>query len=152
VTEAKNKTLEEVYRILCIFFGTPPSTFDWRFKAKAKKKKNKKSKDKDAKEDGSGAETTAEGADDEDDDASSVKEFLNLTPLQFVKEIVPRSVTHHVSIINDPRNPYGKMYTVDRLGNVVGGRPVAYLNLSIESLKLYAAKTIKAGEVTKSLL
>ena len=28
------------------------------------------------------------------------------------------------SLINDPRNEYDKLYTVDRLGNVWGGRPV----------------------------
>ena len=28
------------------------------------------------------------------------------------------------SLINDPRNEYNKLYTVDRLGNVWGGRPV----------------------------
>lgn len=28
------------------------------------------------------------------------------------------------SLINDPRNKYEKLYTVERLGNVVGGRPV----------------------------
>lgn len=28
------------------------------------------------------------------------------------------------SLINDPRNEYGKLYTVDKLGNLWGGRPV----------------------------
>ena len=28
------------------------------------------------------------------------------------------------SLINDPRNEYGKLYTVDKLGNVWGGRRV----------------------------
>jgi bleomycin hydrolase len=28
------------------------------------------------------------------------------------------------SLINDPRNPYKKLYTVDKLGNLWGGRPV----------------------------
>lgn len=28
------------------------------------------------------------------------------------------------SLINDPRNEYGKLYTVDKLGNIWGGRPV----------------------------
>ena len=28
------------------------------------------------------------------------------------------------SLINDPRNEYNKLYTVDSLGNVWGGRPV----------------------------
>ena len=28
------------------------------------------------------------------------------------------------SLINDPRNEYGKLYTVDKLGNMWGARPV----------------------------
>ncbi len=28
------------------------------------------------------------------------------------------------SLINDPRNSYKKLYTVNRLGNIWGGRPV----------------------------
>lgn len=28
------------------------------------------------------------------------------------------------SLINDPRNEYSKLYTVDKLGNIWGGRPV----------------------------
>lgn len=28
------------------------------------------------------------------------------------------------SLVNDPRNPYGKLYTVDKLGNVWGARHV----------------------------
>ncbi len=28
------------------------------------------------------------------------------------------------SLINDPRNDYNKLYTVDKLGNIWGGRPV----------------------------
>ena len=32
--------------------------------------------------------------------------------------------TDSFSLINDPRNEYSKLYTVDKLGNVWGGRPV----------------------------
>jgi bleomycin hydrolase len=137
--------LSEVYRIQCIFFGTPPESFSWRFKGKSKSKKekqDKKDKDSEGKED-----SDAEG-DMSGEASSSVKEYNNLTPLQFVKEFVPKNVSDNISIIHDPRNEYGKMYTVDRLGNVIDGRPVAYLNLPIQDLKLYTAKTIAYGEVS----
>ena len=32
--------------------------------------------------------------------------------------------TESFSLINDPRNDYGRLFTVDKLGNVWGGRPV----------------------------
>ena len=51
-------------------------------------------------------------------------------------------------IVSDPRpqNPYGKLYTVDCLGNVSGGRQVIYNNQPIEVLMKVAAESVKAGE------
>ena len=50
--------------------------------------------------------------------------------------------------MNDPRptSPYGHMYTVDCLGNVVGGRSVLYNNQPIEVLVDMVVKSIKSGE------
>ncbi|KAI0298154.1 peptidase C1B bleomycin hydrolase [Multifurca ochricompacta] len=58
-------------------------------------------------------------------------------------------VSDSFSLINDPRNSYSKLYTVDKLGNVWGGRPVLYVNTEIENLKnacnhLY--QMLKAGQ------
>src|SRR5438034_2593547 len=36
------------------------------------------------------------------------------------------------SLVNDPRNPYDRLLTVDRLGNVVGGRRVTYVNVDMD--------------------
>lgn len=48
------------------------------------------------------------------------------TAKEFFKAFVskPYSPIDSFSLINDPRNDYSKLYTVDRLGNVFGGRPV----------------------------
>jgi len=54
--------------------------------------------------------------------------------------------TDMVSLIHDPRNEYYKLYTVDCLGNVAGGRPVLYINLPIQKLKDYASKTLQEGK------
>lgn len=80
------------------------------------------------------------------DKDGNVKSIGNVTPLEFYKNHVPFDATPMVSLINDPRNAYGKLYTVNRLGNCCGGRPVLYINLPIEDLKKYAAKSIKEGE------
>ena len=37
------------------------------------------------------------------------------------------------SLVNDPRNEYNRLLTVDRLGNVVGGIPVRYVNVKMEA-------------------
>lgn len=68
--------------------------------------------------------------------------FKNLTPQTFYNDHVKKRVSNMVSLVHDPRNQYNALYTVEYLGNVVGGRPVLYLNLPIEELKNYALQTL----------
>lgn len=51
--------------------------------------------------------------------------------------------------MNDPRpqNPYNRLYTVEYLGNMAGGRKTLYNNQPVEVLKKLAAASIKDGEV-----
>lgn len=51
--------------------------------------------------------------------------------------------------MNDPRpnHSYGKLYTVDYLGNMTGGRPVLYINQPIEVLKKVTIASLKDDEV-----
>lgn len=50
--------------------------------------------------------------------------------------------------MTDPRptSPYGRAFTVDCLGNVVGGRPIVYNNQPVELLMKLAAESIKNNE------
>jgi bleomycin hydrolase len=50
-----------------------------------------------------------------------------------------------MSLINDPRNPTDTLYTVDRLGNVVGGGPIRYVNTTAGTLKKLAINVLKSG-------
>lgn len=69
------------------------------------------------------------------------------TPLQFYKDFTSKfSPAESFSLINDPRNEYGKLYTVDKLGNIWGGRPVLYVNTEIDDLKQAIVRSIKAGQ------
>ena len=72
----------------------------------------------------------------------------SLTPQSFYKKYVDLQLDDYVSIINAPTadKPYGKSYTVDMLGNVVGSRPVRYLNVPMDRLKELAIAQMKAGE------
>ncbi|QWL82362.1 Aminopeptidase C [Streptococcus sp. ZB199] len=71
-----------------------------------------------------------------------------LTPQSFYKKYVDLQLDDYVSIINAPTTdkPYGKSYTVEMLGNVVGSRPVRYLNVPMDRLKELAIAQMKAGE------
>lgn len=72
--------------------------------------------------------------------------FRDLTPNQFYKEHVPIDVAEYVSVVNDPRNPYNRALTVEKLGNIVGGRPVLYINTKIEDLAHYAKTLLDKDE------
>lgn len=69
---------------------------------------------------------------------------LKTTPLEFAQVHVGYNCSDTVSLINDPRHPYEQVYTVERLGNVVGGRSVRYLNLPAQTLKDVAIKMLQA--------
>ncbi|KAL6310322.1 peptidase C1B bleomycin hydrolase [Sparassis latifolia] len=70
------------------------------------------------------------------------------TALEFYKTfaIDKYSPSESFSLINDPRNEYGRLYSVDKLGNVWGGRPVLYVNTVMDDLKNAVVKMVKAGQ------
>ena len=72
----------------------------------------------------------------------------NLTPQAFYQKYVDLKLDDYVSIINAPTTdkPYGKSYTVKMLGNVVGSKPVRYLNVEMKRLKELAIAQMQAGE------
>ena len=61
--------------------------------------------------------------------------YKGLTPQTFYANLVPFDINTHVSLIHDPRNEYFNHYTVEYLGNVIGGFPIRYINVPIEILR-----------------
>lgn len=61
----------------------------------------------------------------------------NMTPLAFYHEYIEDALDTCVSIINSPTKdkPFNRAYTVDYLGNVVGGTEIRYLNLQLDDFK-----------------
>jgi bleomycin hydrolase len=72
-------------------------------------------------------------------------EFKNMTPLRYYKDIVNYPLTETLSLINDPRNSYRRLYTVEYLGNVAGGKPVCYVNVESETMKRLAIAVLQGG-------
>ncbi|VTT45808.1 aminopeptidase C [Streptococcus porcinus] len=72
----------------------------------------------------------------------------DITPLEFYQKYIGLNLSDYISIINAPTadKPFGKSYTVEMLGNVVGSRDVRYLNVDIKRLKELAIKQMQAGE------
>jgi bleomycin hydrolase len=71
-----------------------------------------------------------------------------LTPQEFAAKYVDLPVDDYVCLVHDPRasSPVGKTFTVEYLGNVLGGPPVTYLNVDMSVIKDIAATTIQGGE------
>ncbi|GAA5876731.1 hypothetical protein JCM16303_006266 [Sporobolomyces ruberrimus] len=67
---------------------------------------------------------------------------VEATPLSFYKDHSLVDLAKHISLIDDPRNKHG-LYSVDRLGSVVGARPVKYLNVGVEQLKKTAIALLR---------
>ena len=71
-----------------------------------------------------------------------------ITPQEFFKEYVGFDLDAMVCLINAPTKdkPFNKMYTVQYLGNVVGGQIVRYLNVDIEAVKKAAVEMVKDSQ------
>lgn len=108
--------MEVIYRIVGICLGIPPETFTWEYYDKSK----------------------------------NYNSVGPITGLEFYEKYVKSSfdIEDKVCLTTDPRptNPFGKVYTVDCLGNVVGGRDTIYNNQPPEVLMKLCAESIKANE------
>lgn len=83
-----------------------------------------------------------------DDDKKYHKE-TGITPVEFFNKYVGWDIDNYISTINAPTDdkPYNHVYTVELLGNVVGGRQVRHLNLELQNFKDLAVKQLQSGEV-----
>ena len=110
----KEKMISEIYALLCMFLGNPPTNFSWSIK------------DKDNK----------------------FSRFNNIEPINFYKKFTKIKLKDKVCLIHAPMSnkKMNELYTVDFLGNVVGGNIIKYANLEIKELKRAAIKSIKNDE------
>ncbi|VEN42374.1 unnamed protein product [Callosobruchus maculatus] len=108
--------MNNIYRVVGICLGVPDETFTWTYYDKNK----------------------------------AFHSVGPITPKEFYeKHVKPLfNVDDKVCLVTDPRptNEYGKSYTVDCLGNMVGGRRCIYNNQPVELLLELTAKSIKEGE------
>ncbi|KAI1843657.1 hypothetical protein JX266_010103 [Neoarthrinium moseri] len=117
---AKQKMMREIHLILTLTLGPPPSStekFNWNFLDKNGKART-----------------------------------VSLTPLEFARDIsspefriTNSAIAGMVSLVHDPRHAPLSLMTVDRLGNIVGGRGVTYINVAMPVLKQACVSMLKAG-------
>ena len=71
-----------------------------------------------------------------------------MTPQAFAAKYVDLPLDDFVCLVHDPResSPFGRTFTVDRLGNVVGGERVIYLNIEMDLMKQITRDVLESGE------
>ena len=118
--------MQEIHSIVTILLGPPPSPekkFNWDFY-----------------------------------DADGKYRTVSFTPKEFAGTLSSKkgvqacgaNISEFFSLVNDPRNDYERLLTVDKLGNVVGGRPITYVNVDIDvSIQVYTVVVICANCVTR---
>ncbi|KAI3388915.1 hypothetical protein SNEBB_006741 [Seison nebaliae] len=69
----------------------------------------------------------------------------NVTPFDFYHEHVKPlfNMRDHLQVVHDPRNDYGKMYTVELLNNATDGTLPRYNNQPVSILKKIASESLK---------
>tara|TARA_B100000678_G_scaffold4637_1_gene4016 strand:+ start:158 stop:1498 length:1341 start_codon:yes stop_codon:yes gene_type:complete len=74
--------------------------------------------------------------------------FNNVDPLDFYRKFTKVKLKNKVCLINAPMSnkKMNELYTIDFLGNVVGGNIIKYANVEINELKKAAIKSIKNNE------
>ena len=81
------------------------------------------------------------------DDAGEFHRDGILTPREFYERYVDVDLTQYVCLVDDPRTcrPKGHTLTVDYMGNVVGGRPILYVNAPIRQIRAITTSVLTSG-------
>lgn len=118
--EIIDKMMQEIYKILVIFLGEPPSIISWKYYEENENSKKKK----------------------------KYKCIRDITPLEFYKKYVPYDLTQKTCLINYPckSKPYYQRYTVDYSTNRIDGIQTEYINVPIEFMKECIKKSINNKE------
>lgn len=78
---------------------------------------------------------------------------VHTTPLKFAGELsgkttgqasIGADVHELFSLVNDPRNSYGELLSVNRLGNVYGMRGVRYVNVDMATMKIACISMLRS--------
>ncbi len=71
-----------------------------------------------------------------------------MTPMEFTRKYVTTPLDEYVCLVHDPRktSPMGRTFTIEYLGNTVGGSPIRYLNVDIDLMKDITMRLLQDGK------
>jgi bleomycin hydrolase len=125
----KNEVLAEVYRLLVIHFGEPPTEFEWRYPIR---------------NGGDSANRDEEDFQNSEDRKLSPPELH--TARSFYQKYISRPLTEFVCLYNDPNSEMGRHYSFDRARNIVGSECMHFVNIDTAPMKRIAKASILANE------
>jgi len=121
---AKIETLKQVYKILVLCLGEPPTTFEWRYQTKGVDKEKSKEGEKNGEK------------------KSKVSEWKTYTPQSFYKEFMGSPLENYISFINYPGKPYHKMIRFSWNRDSADGPDMEALNITTEEMEKMALASI----------
>jgi len=139
----------ELFKILSIFLGMPPKTFNWEYyidKEREKESNEEISKTK------KNSKTKKISKTKKNSKTRKIfkknKKFFNLTPQEFYKKYVSFKCDEKIALVNfpHPKRPFFKRYNVPLLNNMSNGVHTNYYNVPIKYLIESAKKSIEKGE------
>jgi bleomycin hydrolase len=120
---SKEQFLQEIHALVTLLLGPPPSPdkeFVWQYS-----------------------------------DSKGKAREVRITPIEFARQALrPRSLSPALqsvstgrlfSLVHDPRHEFNRLLTIERLGNVVEGRPITYINVEMQTLKTAVIAMLRAG-------
>jgi bleomycin hydrolase len=131
----KRRMMREVYVIMTVALGPPPrpeDEFVWEYVDKAKKVRTVRA-------------TPLAFAQEMHNSSSSSTISSSLRSATASASVPIPRVEAMISLVNDPRSPPLTHLTVSRLGNIVGGRGVHYVNVAMPMLKAACVAMLRAG-------
>ncbi|KOS37918.1 hypothetical protein ACN38_g11273 [Penicillium nordicum] len=78
-------------------------------------------------------------------DAKKTAREVQNTPKGLGQQALQAGSGSLFSLVHDPRHESNRLLTVERLGNVIEGRPLTYINVDMDTLKQGVISMLKAG-------
>ena len=124
--------MKDIYKLLVLFLGIPPTHFDWEYTVDTSSDKFKKSKKSKSKE----------------DDKNIKKRINNLTPKVFTEKYLKFNSDEWVLCCNFPSDEYKyyNVYDIRYCNNMIDGEKTKMFNLPIDYIIDFTRKSIDSEQ------
>ncbi|PKK82152.1 MAG: aminopeptidase [candidate division Zixibacteria bacterium HGW-Zixibacteria-1] len=123
----KDKILADVYKILIVNLGEPPTEFVWRYEIRDTTKTD--------------TDTTADSTANANIDNRLIVAGT-YTPKKFFEEVVAVDLDQYVNIFDNPTREYNNHFVASMARNMYDGKDLEYVSVPVENLKAIAMKSI----------